>query len=168
MQNVAQKFAAETGWDIETENNRISARCPAFLNAYFDIFFQTSNQQDEQTSSFCFEIADCPKMEDRDFRVCYSDAVRLAKLINEIYGFMPKTDGDFQPLVIDRKINFPDLNRDIDIQFEDGEIVPAAVFIDDSLHRIDKEHPSEVAIFYCGRRVFLNPNLKWRYAGQAQ
>lgn len=162
MENVAQKFAAETGWELETKNNRISARCPAFLNAYFDIYFQTSNQQDKETSSFCFEIDNCPQTEDRDFRVYYNDAVRLAKLINEIYDFAPKPNNDFQPLVIGNKVNFPELNRRIEVQLENGMAFNATAILDTYCGS------PQLAIIGSGNYFKLNNNLKWRYADQDQ
>ena len=48
----------------------------------------------------------------------------------------------------------------------DGDIRICRAVVFDDLHRIDNETPPEVQIMYCGNRVFLSPNLKWRYADQ--
>lgn len=70
---------------------------------------------------------------------------------------------DFQPLVIGNRVNFPELNRRVEVEFEDGE----RTFTE--LKAVNNGRFDEILWLYNNRaKLYFNANLKWRYADQDQ
>lgn len=69
---------------------------------------------------------------------------------------------DFQPLVIGNKVNFPELNRRIEIEFIGGKKAFSSLVI------YQCAFGQELAMFVGNsiQQIPFYPNLKWRYADQ--